>query len=1315
MREDVEVCDFTAGELSPKLKGRTDYARYFDGLASQLNMVSMPQGGATRRPGFAFVNESLFPLAIPPSLSGPTINAMGSVTPNGTGMVFDWANRALYAIEIGQTGLVKYNMNNGAVLASVTLAQQGLAAAGPDSSGNIFCPDTVGSTVAMIKYSPALVQIGTFGHDAGSFTDPTTEYPSPSSNNIVCLKSDANYLVSGYAANVYALNTDTMAFAGLAQVLVAGAPSIGCAGPQSPASATAYFMTTSDLSLVYITSVTFKAGAGAYDVTSWPTANAYIAVAAVGTILPTAVDPGWSAFTELAAILYDQTDGNLIIVAQGTGGSHQRYLVKIKSSNASVLWAVPVVQAGRGNGSSQNNTRIQFGVLAYYDTDGNVYIINTIAGTLTSTIAIPGLTVGGDLASDDASGDIFVYGNYNAATTGAPTRVNGSGNYGGLWGRLDLANQASVGLTRAGGPLRQSRLRRFIFSTIQAYMLEFTAGLVLVYANDGVALNGGNPIEIATPWGFADLPLLEFTQSADTLYIYHPLYAPRTLTRDASNNWTLAKVGGRDGPYLDVNGTTTTLSPSGVSGNITITASSVVGINITPTSTGLGFQASDLGRMIRIRLFSLWAWCLVTAVTDSLHVKATVQPWIQNGGAYGAIDGQAWAANTLYPTGAVVLINDNGTNRYYIAITGGISGTTNGPSGTGSNLLDGTVTWSLAGPFDAIAWRQYTVYAPGDIIYSTPPSGSGLFYQCTTGGNTGGSSVPPVGTGTNISAADQNCLWESIATFVFPTTTTFWQLGKWYGPDGVSTSNWPQIPLFYQGRLMSMSTNAQPGAVEGSYSNDFTNMAPTRADGTVTAANAVSEVIASDEVDDVRWSIGAGSSVAQQLAIGTSGGEWIMQPATNSQAWGPGNNQVYQETKFGGALGVQPLRIGKSILFADVAGRVLYDWIWQWAINGFLGIDRSVDAEHMTRCDPPTLQGIVAMAYQQKPYKLLWMAKGDGTLVAMTYMPDEKVIAWHRHQLGGTYNSGAPFIESIDAIPSPDTTYDELWAVVRRSDPNGNLIRTVEVMTRFFDALPQDQATFVDCAFTSALTNNGGTLSYTALSGTGVNVHNGAGGFSGGQVSAILRVNGGIAIMRAYVDANDATFDWIIPATRTAPLGTTAWSFNFPETTFGGLNLLAGQSVQILGDGADYGVQTVASNGAIALPTPGASYAVIGLPMPWELETMPFAPSRAVPVPATGKTKKFDKLYLRFYQSLGCLFGQRYTDSMTGAVIDKTEALLSQSSSSSLGWAPQYVSEIRRLTPPSGFDQEGQVLVKGQGPFPVTVLSIGVSADVGGS
>lgn len=52
--------NFTAGEFSPKLEGRVDISKYFNGAISMENFLIEPYGGAARRPGTQFITCAKF-------------------------------------------------------------------------------------------------------------------------------------------------------------------------------------------------------------------------------------------------------------------------------------------------------------------------------------------------------------------------------------------------------------------------------------------------------------------------------------------------------------------------------------------------------------------------------------------------------------------------------------------------------------------------------------------------------------------------------------------------------------------------------------------------------------------------------------------------------------------------------------------------------------------------------------------------------------------------------------------------------------------------------------------------------------------------------------------------------------------------------------------------------------------------------------------------------------------------------------------------------------------------------------------------------
>ena len=53
----VELTNFTGGELSPRLDGRTDLSKYSSSCSTLENLVVYPHGSAARRPGSTFIAE----------------------------------------------------------------------------------------------------------------------------------------------------------------------------------------------------------------------------------------------------------------------------------------------------------------------------------------------------------------------------------------------------------------------------------------------------------------------------------------------------------------------------------------------------------------------------------------------------------------------------------------------------------------------------------------------------------------------------------------------------------------------------------------------------------------------------------------------------------------------------------------------------------------------------------------------------------------------------------------------------------------------------------------------------------------------------------------------------------------------------------------------------------------------------------------------------------------------------------------------------------------------------------------------------------
>jgi hypothetical protein len=847
---------------------------------------------------------------------------------------------------------------------------------------------------------------------------------------------------------------------------------------------------------------------------------------------------------------------------------------------------------------------------------------------------------------------------------------------------------------------------RFVFSTLQAYILEFSNSNVRVYMDDGVVLTGGGgAVDIAVPYLAADIANLKFTQSADTLYIFHPNYIPGTLTRSSHTSWTFVYLAMRDGPYLDVNSTSNLVTPSASSGTITAAFGSVVNIN-----GGSGFSAADIGRHLRIKLYSLWSWGIITSINSFTSVQLAIQPETGFGATTG-LDGAAWTASTEYIGGAVVTNAGSG----YVCTVGGTSGTGAGPIGKGTQIIDGTVTWSLVGGYNAVAWQGNTLYDSGVVVLS-----AGGYYQCNTPGQSATTGAGPTGAGT---VTDGSITWTNLPVFAIPSSTADWQLGSLCPARG-----FPSAGKFWQERLVLAGPRSQPNHVDASVVGDFTNFAPTTADGTVTESNSLSWTLDDDEVNAIHSLSPAGSAQSMQLALFTDSGEHILQAATSSQSLTPTSVQAYRETDYGSADNVEPLRIGKSVLFTDLGGRKVREFSFFWQSNGYLGPDILQFSEHMTRApegSDAAASGIKWWAYQQSPYQIIWAGLNNGKLISFTYDRDQQVFAPAQHQLGGNYYGGPPVVEYGTVIPSPDGTYDELWLTVLRTLA-GQEVRYMEVMARFFDAGDPDTGFFADASSQTALVapNYGLTMSGltqndasdvlpqtrpTSFTGTGTFTASGA-AFIPNSVGNIIHVNGGKVLVTSYGNSQVVTGRVLRALQSVAPARGGAWTCTPRNSTVTGLGFLGSENVVVMGDGAYLGEHAV-SSGAVTLPTP-AALIYVGLPYTPVIVTMPFEPQRAAAASSQGKVKRVDTLWVRFYETLGASFGRRMTDPMTDVQYDKVESMLSRSPQDAMDNAPALFSGSRKFAPQGGHDQEGQIIISQIEPLPLTVLGIFARGDV---
>ena len=203
-----------------------------------------------------------------------------------------------------------------------------------------------------------------------------------------------------------------------------------------------------------------------------------------------------------------------------------------------------------------------------------------------------------------------------------------------------------------------TRLIPFQYNVEQAYVLEFSNLKMRVLKDGALVESGGVPLEVVSPFPTAALAELKFVQSADVMYITHPDYAPRSLTRSSHTVWTFAEV----------SFTPTISAPTGLAGSYNGTGSYNIGYKVSAVSaageeslpsSAITVSADTSGDWEAGKYVSL-SW---TAVSGADYYKVYKNPR----GYYGYI---GIAETTSFKDDNISPATDNGPQSAYNPFTG---------------------------------------------------------------------------------------------------------------------------------------------------------------------------------------------------------------------------------------------------------------------------------------------------------------------------------------------------------------------------------------------------------------------------------------------------------------------------------------------------------------------------------------------------------------------------------------------------------------------------------------------------------------------
>jgi hypothetical protein len=145
-----------------------------------------------------------------------------------------------------------------------------------------------------------------------------------------------------------------------------------------------------------------------------------------------------------------------------------------------------------------------------------------------------------------------------------------------------------------GSSFTSFKLIPFEYSVNDSYLLVVVTGRIYVFKNGVLQTNingSGNDYITASAITAGIIDQLNYIQAVDTLILVHEDLEPQRLLRNSDTDWTVGVLPltfiPKHAYVLDTHEPTFTITPSGIEGNITITASSVTTDNGTAQAGGI--------------------------------------------------------------------------------------------------------------------------------------------------------------------------------------------------------------------------------------------------------------------------------------------------------------------------------------------------------------------------------------------------------------------------------------------------------------------------------------------------------------------------------------------------------------------------------------------------------------------------------------------------------------------------------------------------------------------------------------------------------
>lgn len=223
----------------------------------------------------------------------------------------------------------------------------------------------------------------------------------------------------------------------------------------------------------------------------------------------------------------------------------------------------------------------------------------------------------------------------------------------------------------------------------------------------------------------------------------------------------------------------------------------------------------------------------------------------------------------------------------------------------------------------------------------------------------------------------------------------------------VGAGNFPHVAGTHQQRRFFGGSTLEPETIFGSrvgFRSNFSISSPLQDDDAITFA------IAGRQHNGIRHIIG----LKTLLAL-TDAGVWTV--GLPKQALTPSDIPADQEL-YVGSNDVAPEVVGNAIIYVQARSRTVRDARFDIDVDAFDGRDLTLFAGHLFEA-----LTIRRLAYAQVPHSIVWAVRSDGVLLGLTYLRDQDLWGWHRHQTLGAF---------LDVCVVPESNDDAVYVIVAR-------------------------------------------------------------------------------------------------------------------------------------------------------------------------------------------------------------------------------------------------------------------------------------------